>query len=58
MRFWPMFLLLFPLAAHTAELVPDFTLMDVNTQSDRKGGAVSPRNYLLQVAGFYFGQAH
>jgi hypothetical protein len=53
-----MFLLLFPLVARTAELVPDFTLMDVNTESDRKGGAVSPRNYLLQVAGFYFGQAH
>jgi hypothetical protein len=36
---------------------PDFRLMDVNTRSVRKNSLVSPRDYLLQVSGYYFGAA-
>jgi hypothetical protein len=41
-----------------AEQVPDFTLRDVNLKSNRQGGPVSPRDYRLQVSGYYFGAAH
>jgi len=41
-----------------AELVPDFKLYDVNLKSNRRGGLVSPRDYMLQVCGYYFGASH
>ena len=41
-----------------AEQVPDFRLSDVNPKSNRQAGMVSPRDYLLQVSGYYFGAAH
>lgn len=36
---------------------PDFTLPDVNPNSPRFGQEVSPRDYLEQVSGWYFGHA-
>jgi hypothetical protein len=47
-------------AALGAEPVPDFQLRDLNTASPRYsaiGTAVSPRDYILQVSGYYFGHA-
>lgn len=44
-------------AALFAQPVPDFRLPDVNTNSVRFGAMVSPRDYLLQVSGYYFGSA-
>jgi len=44
-----------PLSAQT---VPDFRLPDVNPNSPRHDTEVSPRDYLLQVSGYYFGAAH
>ncbi len=40
-----------------AEPVPDFKLLDVNPNSLRQGAMVSPRDYGLQVSGYYFGAA-
>ena len=40
-----------------ADPVPDFQLVDTNLQSNRGGQPVSPRDYLFQVAGFYFATA-
>lgn len=40
-----------------AEPVPDFRLPDVNPSSVRYRAEVSPRDYLLQVSGYYFGDA-
>ena len=37
--------------------VPDFKLTDANPNSVRFGTSVSPRDYLLQVSGYYFGFA-
>lgn len=37
--------------------LPDFHLWDTNPNSERKGARVSPRDYLLQVSGYYFGAA-
>jgi hypothetical protein len=37
--------------------VPDFTLTDVNASSPTFGDAVSPRDYLEMVSGWYFGHA-
>jgi hypothetical protein len=37
--------------------VPDFKLVDQNPNSVRFASAVSPRDYLLQVSGYYFGSA-
>jgi hypothetical protein len=34
--------------------VPDFSLPDLNPTSSRYGEAVSPRDYLEQVSGWYF----
>ena len=39
------------------EPVSDFSLEDTNPGSVRFGNPVSPRDYLLQVTGFYFGTA-
>jgi hypothetical protein len=40
-----------------AEPVPDFRLRDENPNSPRSQAEVSPRDYLLQVSGYYFGDA-
>ncbi|MBI4658330.1 MAG: hypothetical protein HY735_05710 [Verrucomicrobia bacterium] len=37
--------------------VPDFHLTDTNPNSERNSVRVSPRDYLLQVSGYYFGAA-
>lgn len=37
--------------------VPDFSLQDVNPNSPRYGEMLSPRDYIGQVAGFYFTHA-
>jgi len=42
----------------SAQTVPDFRLPDVNPKSPRYEKEVSPRDYMLQVSGYYFGAAH
>lgn len=37
--------------------MPDFALVDVNPISTRYQQSVSPRDYLEQVSGWYFGHA-
>ena len=44
-------------AGWAAGLVSDFKLTDVNPRSERYMAPVSPRDYLLQVSGYYFGWA-
>jgi hypothetical protein len=39
------------------DVVPDFSLPDVNETSARYGELVSPRDYLGQVSAWYFGHA-
>jgi hypothetical protein len=41
----------------SAQVVPDFSLVDQNPNSVRFNTPVSPRDYLLQVSGYYFGDA-
>ena len=43
--------------ASGGEVVPDFSLMDVNPASSTHDQPVSPRDYLQQVSGWYFGHA-
>ena len=52
--------LLFVLAVTSlsAQTVVDFRLPDVNPNSPRYDTEVSPRDYMLQVSGYYFGAAH
>jgi hypothetical protein len=50
-------LLLVSAWAHASEPLPDFRLMDVNPNSARSGTTVSPRDYVMQVSGYYFGHA-
>jgi len=40
-----------------AVAMPDFTLTDVNSGSATANQGVSPRDYLQQVSGWYFGTA-
>lgn len=40
-----------------ATAMPDFTLTDVNSASTTANQGVSPRDYLQQVSGWYFGTA-
>ena len=40
-----------------ATAMPDFTLTDVNSASPTANQGVSPRDYLQQVSGWYFGHA-
>lgn len=47
-----------PFGGALAQPVPDFSLRDVNTASPRANAMVSPRDYVLQVSGYYFGAAH
>ena len=44
-------------ALTSAQQVTDFQLEDTNDESPRFGDVVSPRDYVLQVCGFYFGTA-
>ncbi len=44
-------------AGGSAELVPDFALVDVNPTSSTYNQPVSPRDYLQEVSGWYFGHA-
>jgi hypothetical protein len=39
------------------DLVPDFSLLDVNPASPRAGTQVSPRDYAGVVTGWYFGHS-
>jgi hypothetical protein len=41
--------------ASQAQPVPDFSLQDVNFRSPRYSKWVSPRDYRLQVSGYFFG---
>ena len=36
---------------------PDFHLQDVSVSSPRRETIVSPRDYIMQVSGYYFGAA-
>jgi len=45
------------LNAQAGDAVPDFKLTDDNRNSVRYGSPVSPRDYVLQVSGYYFGSA-
>ena len=45
------------LNSQAADAVPDFKLTDDNRNSARYNSPVSPRDYLLQVSGYYFGEA-
>ena len=38
-------------------LVPDFSLVDVNTTSEKFEQQVSPRDYIGRVTAWYFGHA-
>jgi hypothetical protein len=40
-----------------AQQVFNFSLVDVNPNSARHNTAVTPRDYLLHVSGYYFGNA-
>ena len=40
-----------------AQMVPDFTLMDLNPMSSSAGQEVSPRDYLSRVSAWYFGHS-
>jgi hypothetical protein len=43
--------------APRGEVVPDFSLIDVDPASSTHDQPVSPRDYLQQVSGWYFGHA-
>jgi len=43
--------------AMIAEVVPDFTILDVNPSSGTFDQPVSPRDYLMRVSAWYFGHA-
>ena len=43
-----------PPEAVLGEQVPDFVLEDLNPSSPRFGDALSPRDYLGEVSGWYF----
>ena len=45
------------LSASGQEMVPDFSLLDVNMASTTFNQPVSPRDYLGQASGWYFGSA-
>ena len=43
--------------ASGGKVVPDFSLIDVDPASSTHDQPVSPRDYLQQVSGWYFGHA-
>lgn len=46
-----------PMGPNPDEMVPDFSLADVNPTSTRFGEDVSPRDYLDRISAWYFGSA-
>lgn len=46
-----------PYMLAVGDLVPDFSLIDVNPASPTSNQPVSPRDYLQRVSGWYFGHA-
>ncbi len=46
-----------PSAPNPDETIPDFSLYDVNPNSDTYGQEVSPRDYLGKTTAWYFGHA-
>ena len=54
---WNFGLALAATCSWAGEPVSDFHLLDANANSERRSGQVSPRDYLLQVSGYYFGAA-
>jgi hypothetical protein len=46
-----------PLETRRMFAVADFMLTDLNTTSDRFQDSVSPRDYMGQVSGWYFGHS-
>ena len=46
-----------PTGGDIGELVPDFSLTDVNATSATLDQDVSPRDYLQKVSAWYFGHA-
>ena len=46
-----------PTDGRGTEIMPDFALPDVNDTSSTFAQSVSPRDYLGQVSGWYFGKA-
>ena len=50
-------LLMCGVAPVCAQPEPDFSLPDVNPGSPRYNAPVTPRDYILQVSGYYFGAA-
>ncbi len=46
-----------PLEDRLMMTVPDFSLLDVNTTSPTYMQAVSPRQFMGQVSGWYFGHS-
>ena len=54
---WNLGLTLAAACSWAGEPVSDFHLRDMNANSERRSVQVSPRDYLLQVSGYYFGAA-
>ena len=46
-----------PYMLAVGDLVPDFSLLDVNPASPTANQPVSPRDYLQRVSGWYFGHS-
>lgn len=46
-----------PATLAVGDLVPDFSLLDVNPASPTANQPVSPRDYLQRVSGWYFGHS-
>ncbi|MBL9023754.1 MAG: hypothetical protein JNL21_16290 [Myxococcales bacterium] len=46
-----------PAMLAVGDLVPDFSLLDVNPASPTANQPVSPRDYLQRVSGWYFGHS-
>ena len=54
---WLALLALASVNGRSADQLADFHLRDANTASVRGGQTVSPRDYIYQVTGVYFGDA-
>lgn len=46
-----------PIPEGEGDPLPAFELEDINPASDRFGETISPRDYLSQVSGWYFGHS-
>jgi hypothetical protein len=56
-HFLPVIFAMAAASSRAADPLPDFHLDDTNPQSPRFDAKVSPRDYILQVSGYYFGHA-